>query len=78
MTRPAVAGGEPPTATGGNGSGRDPVIETLDALRRKGFGRLLVDGRTAVSFDDVEVALLKDQSVAPRRRGPRCACSPTC
>ncbi len=33
------------------------------ALRRKGFGRLLVDGRAAVSFDDVEVALLKDQSV---------------
>ncbi len=46
-----------------NGNGGDPVSEMLDVLRRKGFGRLLVGGRAAVSFDDVEVALLKDQSV---------------
>jgi excinuclease ABC subunit A len=46
----------------GNGTGRDPVTETLDVLRRKGFGRLLVGGRAAVSFDDLEVALLEDRS----------------
>ncbi|HEX7485889.1 MAG TPA: excinuclease ABC subunit UvrA [Vicinamibacterales bacterium] len=51
------------TPNGANGNGVDPVTETLGALRRKGFGRLLVDGRAAVSFDDVEVSLLKDQSV---------------
>ncbi len=40
----------------------DPVAQTLDALRRRGFGRLLLDGRAAVSFDDVEPSLLGDRS----------------
>jgi excinuclease ABC subunit A len=35
----------------------DPVAETLAALRRKGFGRLYLDGR-AVSLEDVDVAIL--------------------
>jgi excinuclease ABC subunit A len=34
------------------GGAADPVRTTLDALRRKGFGRLLLDGRT-VSVEDV-------------------------
>jgi excinuclease ABC subunit A len=39
----------------------DPVAETLAALRRKGFGRLFVDGQ-AVSLDDVTAGALKDRS----------------
>ena len=38
----------------------DPFAEALAALRRKGFGRLLVDG-TAVSLDDVDPAALRDR-----------------
>jgi excinuclease ABC subunit A len=38
----------------------DPVAETLAALRRKGFGRLYVDGQT-VSLEDVDPATLKDR-----------------
>ena len=38
----------------------DPIAETLTVLRRKGFGRLLVDGR-AVSLEDVDAASLRDR-----------------
>ncbi len=38
----------------------DPIAETLAALRRKGFGRLFLDGR-AVTLEDVDVAALKDR-----------------
>ncbi len=38
----------------------DPIAETLAALRRKGFGRLLLDGET-VTLEDVDVAALKDR-----------------
>jgi len=40
----------------------DPVAETLAALRRKGFGRLYVDGQT-VSLEDVDPASLKDRQL---------------
>jgi excinuclease ABC subunit A len=39
----------------------DPVRATLDLLRRKGFARVLVDGR-AVALDDVGVEALADRS----------------
>ncbi|HMI43382.1 MAG TPA: hypothetical protein VK516_07145, partial [Gemmatimonadaceae bacterium] len=39
----------------------DPIAETLAALRRKGFGRLYLDGR-AVALEDVDVATLKDRA----------------
>ena len=39
----------------------DPVAETVAALRRKGFGRLFVDGRT-VSLEDADPATLKDRA----------------
>jgi excinuclease ABC subunit A len=38
----------------------DPVAETLAALRRKGFGRLYIDGQT-VNLEDVETAELRDR-----------------
>jgi excinuclease ABC subunit A len=38
----------------------DPVAETLAALRRKGFGRLYLDGQT-VTLEDVEPAALRDR-----------------
>src|SRR5438034_1667951 len=39
----------------------DPVAETLAALRRKGFGRLYLDGQT-VTLEDVDPASVKDRS----------------
>ena len=44
-------------ARGANGKGADPIAATLDALRRKGFGRLLADGR-AVNFEEVDPGAL--------------------
>jgi excinuclease ABC subunit A len=38
------------------------VVATIDALKRKGFGRLLVDGR-AMSFDEVNPATLADRQM---------------
>jgi excinuclease ABC subunit A len=38
----------------------DPIAETLAALRRKGFGRLLIEGK-AVTLEDVAAATLKDR-----------------
>jgi len=38
----------------------DPVAETLAALRRKGFGRLYLDGRT-VAIEEVDAATLRDR-----------------
>jgi excinuclease ABC subunit A len=40
----------------------DPVAETLAALRRKGFGRLFVDGQT-MNIEDVDLASLKDRTL---------------
>jgi excinuclease ABC subunit A len=50
---------------GESGSSDDAVVEavpaTIDALRRRGFGRLYVDGRV-VGFDDVDLASLEGRS----------------
>src|SRR3954454_5116531 len=43
-------------------AGASVVSSTVDSLRRKGFGRLLVDGR-AVSFDDVDAKALSGKPV---------------
>jgi excinuclease ABC subunit A len=39
----------------------DPVAETVATLRRKGFGRLYVDGQT-VTLEDADTAALKDRA----------------
>jgi excinuclease ABC subunit A len=39
----------------------DPIVSALDTLRKRGYGRLLIDGQ-AVSFDDVDPASLKSQA----------------
>ncbi len=44
-----------------NGAGVPAIAAAIETLRRKGFGRLLVDGR-AVTFDDVDPAALANRS----------------
>jgi excinuclease ABC subunit A len=39
----------------------DPIAETLAALRRKGFGRLFVDGET-VNLEDADPSALRDRT----------------
>ena len=39
----------------------DPIAETLAALRKRGYGRLLIDGR-AVAFEDVDAASLRSRT----------------
>jgi excinuclease ABC subunit A len=39
----------------------DPIAETIVVLRKKGFGRLYVDGQT-LSLEDVDPAALKDRA----------------
>ena len=42
-------------------NGFNPISETLDGLQRRGYGRVLVDGR-AVTFDEIDRAALKDKT----------------
>ena len=50
-----------PTVTRPARNGFDPITETLDGLQRRGYGRVLVDGR-AVTFGDIDRAALKDKT----------------
>jgi len=54
--------GRAPEATSAAGPPAAAVTATIESLRKKGFARLLVDGR-AVAFDDVNPAALADRSV---------------
>ena len=49
---------------------RDPLARTLDTLRRRGFGRLLMDGR-AVAFEEVDPAALQGPHRGRGGGGPR-------
>src|SRR5207237_437882 len=54
-----------PGDTAASAAGAAAIGSAIEALRRKGFGRLLVDvssGR-AVAFDDIDPATLKDRSI---------------
>jgi excinuclease ABC subunit A len=51
-----------PSGRATRGAGPGAVAAAIDALKRKGFGRLLVDGR-AVSFDEAHAATLGDRQV---------------
>src|SRR5215471_10571515 len=42
-------------------NGVDPMAAALDTLRRRGYGRLLIDGQ-AVGFDEIEPVTLKSRS----------------
>jgi excinuclease ABC subunit A len=56
------AAGRGPEAAPAAGPPAAAVTATIENLRKKGFARLLVDGR-AVAFDDVNPAALADRSV---------------
>ena len=49
-------------SVGPKGSSMAAITAAVDALKRKGFQRLLVDGK-AVSFDDADVAKLTDRQL---------------
>src|SRR5215467_14158451 len=54
-----VAAAPPKTTSTSRATATGAVAATIDALKRKGFGRLLVDGR-ALSLDEVNAAALAD------------------
>jgi excinuclease ABC subunit A len=51
----------PPAPSASKGEHTRAIAATIASLRKKGFARLLVDGR-AVAFDDVDPAVLPDRS----------------
>ena len=65
FTHPVAAeAGEDGSAAPASDTGADRVAAALDGLRRKGFGRLCLEGR-ASSFDDVDPALLAGRDALP-------------
>ena len=54
----------PPVMTTTSDAGGGPVASAIGSLRKKGFGRLVVEGR-AVGFDDLDLGSLKGQTSLP-------------
>ncbi len=58
---PAKGGPDETGAESGGDTGADPIVETLNALRRRGFGRLLVDGR-ASTLEEIDPTSLRGRA----------------
>ena len=58
---PAKAGQDEQKAGSGGDNGGDPIVETINALRRRGFGRLLIDGR-ASPLEEIDPASLRGRT----------------
>ncbi|HEV8317969.1 MAG TPA: excinuclease ABC subunit UvrA [Vicinamibacterales bacterium] len=52
---------EPAVAKPAKSAVVDQITETLNTLRRRGYGRVLLDGR-AVAFEEIDVASLRDRT----------------
>lgn len=63
-SNPDELSSSPPVMTTTLDAGGDPVASAIGSLRKKGFGRLVVEGR-AVGFDDLDLGSLKGQTSLP-------------
>ncbi len=54
-------GGDGPAKAAPHGKGPDAIVETLNVLRRRGFGRLLIENQ-AVALDEVDPGTLRGRA----------------
>ena len=58
---PTTGGPDESGAGAGSDADPDPIVEALGTLRRRGFGRLLIDGR-AVSLEEIDPSTLRGRT----------------
>ena len=63
-SNPDELSSSPPVMTTTLDAGGDPVASAIGSLRKKGFGRLVVEGR-AVGFDDLDLGSFKGETSLP-------------